>query len=106
MAAEQAAARSRRWGARSRRAATRGTTAGPQARRLSRPGERRRRDVGAAGRRRTAAGQPPAAGGGGAADAGVVRAMGAAAHGRGAAPSGRWRWAVGGRREKEEGCGD
>jgi len=108
-------ARWRSWRRRSRRAATRG----PQVRRLSRPGERLRRDVGAVrrrGRGAAAHGRPRAAGGGGAAGAGVVRARGAAAHGRrgrgaaahghGAALGGRWRRAVGGRREKEEGGGD
>ena len=34
------------------------------------------------------------------------RGRGAAAHGHGATPGGRWRRAVGGRREKEEGGGD
>ena len=34
------------------------------------------------------------------------RSRGAAAHGRGTAPGDRWRRAVGGKREKEEGGGD
>ena len=34
------------------------------------------------------------------------RGRGTAAHGRGAAPGDRWRRAVGGKREKEEGGGD
>ena len=39
-------------------------------------------------------------------EGGGGRARGAAAHGRGAAPGDRWRRAVGGKREKEEGGGD